>query len=111
MFTALPLPPAPQNKLFGNLGIAPSCVVQLDFDAPGPPGSISPTVKVKGKRGEEETLPLFGNKHTLSGTVKVSPVPGKRVEHQGIRVQLLGEIELATERGYPHEFVSLGECS
>ena len=27
----------------------------------------------------------------------------------GIKVQLLGQIELASERGQPHEFVSLGE--
>ena len=39
----------------------------------------------------------------------MTPIPGKKVDHQGIRVQLLGEIELAAERGHPHEFVSLGE--
>ena len=37
----------------------------------------------------------------------MTPIPGKRVEHSGIRVQLVGEIELASERGYPHEFLSL----
>lgn len=36
--------------------------------------------------------------------------PGKKVEHQGIKVQLLGQIELASERGHPHDFVSLGAC-
>ena len=30
------------------------------------------------------------------------------MEHQGIKVQLLGQIELASERGHPHDFVSLG---
>jgi len=38
----------------------------------------------------------------------VANVPGKKVEHQGIKVQLLGQIELASERGHPHDFVSLG---
>ena len=33
----------------------------------------------------------------------------KRIDHSGIKVQLLGQIELASERGQPHEFVSLGE--
>ena len=41
------------------------------------------------------------------------PLPGKRVEHQGIKVQLIGQIELAAERNAvranPHDFVSLGE--
>lgn len=40
--------------------------------------------------------------------VKVTPIPGKRADHQGIRVQLLGEVELASERGHPHQFLSLG---
>lgn len=43
--------------------------------------------------------------------MKVANVPGKKVEHQGIKVQLLGQIELASERGHPHDFVSLGAQS
>ncbi len=39
----------------------------------------------------------------------MTPIPGRRTEHQGIRVQLLGEVELASERGHPHQFLSLGE--
>ena len=31
------------------------------------------------------------------------------MEHQGIKVQLLGQIELASERGHPHTFISLGK--
>jgi hypothetical protein len=41
--------------------------------------------------------------------VKVANIPGKKVEHQGIKVQLLGQIELASERGHPHTFISLGK--
>ena len=40
--------------------------------------------------------------------IKVSNIPGKKFEHQGIKVQLLGQIELASERGHPHDFLSLG---
>jgi hypothetical protein len=43
--------------------------------------------------------------------VRITPLTTKRVEHSGIKVQLLGQIELASERGSPHEFVSLGEPS
>ena len=43
--------------------------------------------------------------------VKVANIPGKKVEHQGIKVQLLGQIELASERGHPHTFISLGASS
>jgi vacuolar protein sorting-associated protein 26 len=107
---ACPAPPLRQNKLFGNLGLGQACSVSLEF-ALSPSGAPAPTVTVKGKRGEAETLPLFSNKDTIAGEVKVAPVPGRRVEHQGIRVQLVGEIEMASERGHPHEFVSLGELS
>ena len=44
--------------------------------------------------------------------VRIVPLPGKRVEHQGVKVQLIGQIELAAERNAvrsnPHDFVSLG---
>lgn len=44
--------------------------------------------------------------------VRITPLTTKRVEHTGIKVQLLGQIELASERGSPHDFVSLGTpCS
>lgn len=43
--------------------------------------------------------------------MKVSNVPGKKLEHQGIRVQLLGQIELLSSRGHFHDFVALGEPS
>lgn len=45
--------------------------------------------------------------------MRITPLTTKRVEHSGIKVQLIGQIELASERGTPHDFVSLGEqaCS
>ena len=38
----------------------------------------------------------------------MTPIPGRRADHQGVRIQLLGEVELAVERGHPHQFLSLG---
>lgn len=35
--------------------------------------------------------------------------PGEAGGHQGIRAQLIGQIELAAEQGQPHDFVLLGE--
>lgn len=40
--------------------------------------------------------------------VKITPLTTKRTEHSGIKVQLLGQIELASERGSFHDFVALG---
>jgi vacuolar protein sorting-associated protein 26 len=101
-----------QNKLFGNLGLGASCTVQLDFKAS--PSTSSSTqaiaqksITVTDKKGQRQSIPCYTNKDTITGEVKVYPTPGKRVDHQGIRVQLVGEIELVSERGHPHEFLSL----
>ncbi|PRW51123.1 vacuolar sorting-associated 26A-like isoform A [Chlorella sorokiniana] len=98
------------NKLFGGLVGATPCTVQLELRPSAgatAAGGSQPTVTVKNKRDEVETMPLFANKDTISGEVKVTPIPGRRTEHQGIRIQLLGEVELASERGHPHQFLSL----
>ena len=62
---------------------------------------------LKGGNHSVEYLPLYKNKDTVKGLVKVIPIPGKRVEHLGIRVQLVGEIVLASDKGHPHEILSL----
>lgn len=65
------------------------------------------TITITDKKGQKQSIPCFTNKDTITGDVKIYPTPGKRIDHQGIRVQLVGEIELASERGHPHEFLSL----
>lgn len=54
-----------------------------------------------------ESLPLYRSKDTIRGNVKVIPVPGKKFEHLGIRVQLVGEIVLTSDKAHPHEIISL----
>lgn len=48
-------------------------------------------------------------RHLLVDQVRVSPFPGKKLEHNGIRVLLIGQIELAADRGHYYDFLSLGE--
>jgi hypothetical protein len=44
-----------------------------------------------------ETLLLFHGKDTVSGTVHVKMLPGKRIEHTGAKLELIGLIgELTT---------------
>eukprot|EP00884_Botryococcus_braunii_P015314 jgi/Botrbrau1/2466/Bobra.0226s0025.1 len=93
------------QNLFGGLSIVPSAAINVEFRRGDGEPIRTATIKVKG--GEVETLPLFSNKDGITGEVKVTPMPGKKIEHQGVKVQLLGQIELASERGHPHDFVSL----
>ena len=57
------------------------------------------------------TVVSAASSHDHALQIKVANTPGKKVEHQGIRVQLLGQIELKTERGSPQDFLALGKHS
>lgn len=93
-------------KNFLGLVQSAPCRVDVEFkDAYGKAYTKTTTVKVKGDETEE--LPLYTSKDNVMGEVRVTPLTTKKFEHQGIKVQLLGQIELASERGQPHEFVSL----
>ena len=40
----------------------------------------------------------------------LTPAAGKKVDHQGIKVELLGTIELFFDRGNTYDFVAMGTC-
>lgn len=93
------------KSLLGLVQSAP-CKVEVDFkDANRQP--YKKTAVVKNKQNETEELPLYSNKDNILGEVKVTPATIKKLDHQGIKVQLIGQIELASERGLYHDFVSL----
>jgi len=69
-----------------------------------------PKVTVKYKKGNNEELFRFTNHDDIRGTVTFVPKDGKRVEHLGIRVQLIGQIETPADHGVHFEFVSL-QCT
>eukprot|EP00955_Chlamydomonas_euryale_P051955 355021-Chlamydomonas_euryale.AAC.18 len=97
-----------QKKFLGLVQSAP-CRVDVVFkDAEGKPYKKNVTVKA-AKSDATEELPLYTNHEDVIGEVRLTPLLGKPLEHSGIKVQLIGQIELATERGNPHTFVSLGK--
>ena len=59
------------------------------------------------KDGKSVTLPLFIGKDTVKGKVDITVKPGKTVEHNGIQLQLIGQIELFYDRGNHHQFISV----
>jgi len=80
---------------------------QLEFDSLAPGGNRKP-VTVKGETGKQETLPLYTANDCVRGQVHLTPAAGKKVEHQGIKVELLGTIELFFDRGNTYDFVQMG---
>ncbi|NXS51430.1 VP26B protein, partial [Brachypteracias leptosomus] len=65
-------------------------------------------VEHKTEEGKKEKYFLFYDGETVSGRVVLTlKNPHRRLEHQGIKVEFIGQIELYYDRGNHHEFVSL----
>ncbi|KAJ6791728.1 vacuolar protein sorting-associated protein 26B-like [Iris pallida] len=52
-------------------------------------------------------LPLFQSQENIFGEVSIEPSHGKKVEHTGVKIELLGQIELYFDRGNFYDFTSL----
>eukprot|EP00002_Diphylleia_rotans_P034544 TRINITY_DN742_c0_g2_i10.p1 TRINITY_DN742_c0_g2~~TRINITY_DN742_c0_g2_i10.p1 ORF type:complete len:221 (+),score=44.92 TRINITY_DN742_c0_g2_i10:148-810(+) len=89
-------------SLFG-FGGAP-CQVQYEFED----GLDKPHTRLfKFERGSEsESLPFYHSNETIKGRVSVILNQGKKIEHAGIRLELVGQIELFYDRGSHYEFTT-----
>lgn len=66
------------------------------------------TAEVKTEDGKKERHYLYYDGETVSGKVNVSlKKAGSKLEHQGIKIEFIGQIELYYDRGNHHEFTSL----
>ncbi|RZC39621.1 vacuolar protein sorting-associated protein 26B-like, partial [Asbolus verrucosus] len=66
------------------------------------------TAEVKTEDGKKERLLLYYDGETVSGKVNISlKKPGSKLEHQGIKIEFIGQIEMFYDRGNHHEFISL----
>lgn len=65
-----------------------------------------PTATYKTEEGEDETLYLFTGADTVAGEVSID-LKGKKLDHIGIKIELIGHIELLYDRGNPYEFTML----
>lgn len=62
---------------------------------------------LKGSDGASKTLPVFMGPEDIRGIVCIQTPPGKKIEHMGVKIELLGIIELIYDRSATHEFVSV----
>lgn len=66
------------------------------------------TAEVKTEDGKKDKLLLYYDGETVSGKVNISlKKTGSKLEHQGIKIEFIGQIELFYDRGNHHEFTSL----
>eukprot|EP00741_Cyanophora_paradoxa_P012024 tig00020589_g11619.t1 len=65
------------------------------------------TLTVQRAEGVEEKLALFSANDPVTGDVIIKLQPGKKLDHLGIKVELVGQIEMFFDRGNHFEFTSL----
>ncbi|KAJ3394801.1 Vacuolar protein sorting-associated protein 26B [Lobulomyces angularis] len=64
-------------------------------------------VDVKTQEKQKQKFPLYFDGEAVSGKVMVRVKDGKKLEHQGIKIEFVGHIELFYDRGNHYEFASL----
>eukprot|EP00516_Mucochytrium_quahogii_P013249 CAMPEP_0203792278 /NCGR_PEP_ID=MMETSP0100_2-20121128/5154_1 /ASSEMBLY_ACC=CAM_ASM_000210 /TAXON_ID=96639 /ORGANISM=" , Strain NY0313808BC1" /LENGTH=297 /DNA_ID=CAMNT_0050695795 /DNA_START=21 /DNA_END=914 /DNA_ORIENTATION=+ len=64
------------------------------------------TKSIKQDAGNVQELLIFQGSEPIRGEVQVIP-KGKKLEHVGIKIELIGEIEMLYDRGNRYEFTSL----
>ncbi|XP_055820420.1 vacuolar protein sorting-associated protein 26A isoform X2 [Solanum dulcamara] len=86
----------------------PACNISITFGD----GKSRKQVPLKKENGQTVMVPLFQSQENIAGKISVEPVSGKKVEHNGIKVELLGQIvreldvpgEIYERKTYPFEF-------
>ncbi|XP_059611843.1 vacuolar protein sorting-associated protein 26B-like [Phlebotomus argentipes] len=86
------------------LGFGQSADLDIVFDG----ADSRKMAEIKTEDGKKEKYLLYYDGETVSGKVNVTlKKPGSKLEHQGIKIELIGQIELYYDRGNHHEFLSL----
>ncbi|KAF1657414.1 UNVERIFIED_CONTAM: Vacuolar protein sorting-associated protein 26, partial [Eudyptes robustus] len=68
------------------------------------------TASIRSEDGGQETHHLFFDGETVAGELGIRlKKAGQKLEHQGIRIELLGQIEVYYDRGNQHEFLCLAK--
>ncbi|KAJ3488136.1 hypothetical protein NLI96_g3062 [Meripilus lineatus] len=66
-------------------------------------------VEVKSDKEKTVSSPVFYDGDNVAGQVTVRVRDGKKLAHEGIKVEFVGSIELFYDRGHHHEFLALSQ--
>ncbi|CAH9119100.1 unnamed protein product [Cuscuta europaea] len=81
----------------------PACHIVITFSD----GKSRKQVPMKKENGQTVMVPLFQSQENIVGKISIEPISGKKVEHNGIKVELLGQIEMYFDKGNFYDFTSL----
>eukprot|EP00921_Rhytidocystis_pertsovi_P011906 GHVQ01019282.1.p1 GENE.GHVQ01019282.1~~GHVQ01019282.1.p1 ORF type:complete len:299 (-),score=32.72 GHVQ01019282.1:1993-2889(-) len=85
------------SSIFGSV-----CSLDLNIDT-------EPTRKSTFLRRDKKDIkaPIFSDGEPVSGSAQVTVKPGKKLEHNGIKVELIGQIEMLYDRSTTYDFFSI----
>jgi len=66
-------------------------------------------VEVRLEKDRRESSPVYYDGESIIGQVTIRLRDGKKLAHEGIKVEFVGSIELFYDRGNHHEFLSLSQ--
>ncbi|TFK29446.1 vacuolar protein sorting-associated protein 26 [Coprinopsis marcescibilis] len=66
-------------------------------------------VEIKTDKEKTASCPVYYDGDSIGGQVAIRVRDGKKVVHEGIKVEFVGNIELFYDRGHHHEFLSLSQ--
>nr|WGL47550.1 vacuolar protein sorting protein 26 [Flammulina filiformis] len=64
---------------------------------------------IKGDKEKVISCPIYYDGDSVGGQVAIRVRDGKKLTHEGIKVEFVGSIELFYDRGHHHEFLSLSQ--
>jgi len=65
--------------------------------------------EIKGEKERTISCPVYYDGESIVGQATIRVRDGKKVVHDGIKVEFVGSIELFYDRGHHHEFLSLSQ--
>ncbi|CAK0801610.1 unnamed protein product [Prorocentrum cordatum] len=89
------------SSMLGNL-FSSTCTVDVTFDAE----QNRKTAPI-GKDKSGERAYIYTDGEDVAGVAVVSVRPGKKVEHQGIQVQLVGQVDMIHDKANNYDFFSI----
>jgi len=81
--------------------------IDVDFKLDGE--DVRKLVEIKGEKDKMISCPVYYDGDTLSGQISVRTRDGKKIQHDGIKVEFVGSIELFYDQGHHQEFLSLSQ--
>jgi len=84
----------------------PSTEILIEYDGKTSRDTARPQVDIQREGGTEKYY-LYTGSDNVVGNITIKCPAGKKVEHMGIRSELIGQIELFYDRGSHYEFTSI----